>query len=96
MTWPQLREDEDKGGEWEGSVVKPLGWSMDLHRASQGAPRAQRQAKTWLGFVSEGQGKEGSAVFSWGPGPVHKAAEGSSGMLSLLLVPALVSLPART
>lgn len=96
MTWPQLREDEDKGGEREGSVVKPLGWSMDLHRASQGAPRAQRQAKTWLGFVSEGQGKEGSAVFSWGPGPVHKAAEGSSGMLSLLLVPALVSLPART
>lgn len=75
-------------------VAKPLGWSIDQLRAPQGALRAQRQAKNWLGFLSGGQGN--FVALSWGPGLVHKAAEGSSGMLFPLLVPALVSLPSRT
>ena len=40
--------------------------------------------------------KGGSVALSRGPGLVHKDAEGSSGMLLLLLVPALVSSSART
>lgn len=76
-------------------VAKPLGWSTELLRAPQGALRAQRQANlARIPFWRAGE--RGSVALSWGPGLVHKAAEGSSGMLFPLLVPALVSLPGRT
>ena len=73
----------------EAFVLRP--WTCPGPPAPQDARGAQRQAGTWLGFVSGG-----SVALSWGPGLVGKAAEGSSGNLSLLLAPALPPSPVGT
>ena len=58
--------------------------------------RSPETGKDLAGISLWRAGKGGSVAFSWGPGPVHKAAEGSSGMCFPLLAPALVPLPAGT
>lgn len=57
MARPGLREDEDKGGAWEGLWPKLWAGAWNCSGPPKVPSRAQKQAKTWLRFVSGGQGK---------------------------------------
>lgn len=74
----------------------PVLWD---HGCARGLPRGptEPQDRQGPGWDSSLEGREGRAVgLSWGPGRVHRAAEGSSGMTFPLLALALVPLPAGT